>query len=215
MRSIRNVRSVSVRWSVAVTYQLPRSAYTWRGVITRSVESSRDALQYVMRNRSSRRAASATWSAASGRSRSTSSPSPLPESTLASPPSAAASLTRPRPRGPDSSAPGNSIAARPAASNSNASVEFRRSGLVNNRGTPTKTVPSSMNTSINSSTNGGSPHIATSSRSAATSSSVRRKRSATSASGTSPRSISHGSMTRRRRSRSSAPRCDARHQPAT
>ncbi len=73
-----------------------------------------------------------------------------------------------------------------------------------------------MNTSINSSTNGGSPHIAASSRSAddlvlASG----RKRSATSASGTSPRSISHGSITSRRRSRSSAAAsATRRHQPA-
>jgi hypothetical protein len=43
---------------------------------------------------------------------------------------------------------------------------------VNSRGTPTNTVSSSMNTSIISSTNGGSPHIAASSRSRATSASV-------------------------------------------
>ena len=68
--------------------------------------------------------------------------------------------------GPSASAPGSSIAARPAASSANASARLSRSGRVNSRGTPTKIMPSSMNTSIISSTNGGSPHIAASSRSA-------------------------------------------------
>ena len=63
-------------------------------------------------------------------------------------------------------------------------------------------MPSSIHTSISSSTNGGSPHIDTSSMSFTSSCSVRSKRAAISASGTSPRSISHGSITSSRRSRS-------------
>ena len=60
----------------------------------------------------------------------------------------------------------------PAISRAKPSGAVSRSGLVNSRGTPAYTMPSSMNTSIISSMNGGRPHSAASSRSPISSASV-------------------------------------------
>ena len=204
---MRNVRRSPERSSSATTYHSPRSLNTRRGVIVRSVTSSRDGVQYSTRStldvahgRRRRRAMRSSTAGGTRRGRRRRRRRRAPRRASRSP----------RPSGPAGSAPGSCIAARPAATRAKPSGAVSRNGRVNSRGTPTTTMSSSMNTSIISSTNGGSPHIAASSRSAATSPGDRSKRAATSSSGTSPRSINHGSITSRRRSRSSR-RPPARH----
>ena len=178
MRSTRNVRTSPDRSSSAMTYHSPRIGehLPRDDPPARSPRRGRRRRSRCGAARGLRSPPSPTRSTSSGLSSSILTPDGV---VLAERPrqlgEAAGRARRPgrRPAAPSPPAP------RRAARTPSDRVEPQRPGE-QPRHADERSSPSSMNTSISSSTNGGRPHIAASSRSPTTSLSVRSKRSATS-----------------------------------